>query len=146
MPVRRQPERADVARPHYRILDYAAVRHLHIACAGISVSLFTARGAMPLGGIDWRQWRWLNILSHINDTLRLTAAVALAVMSAQYPLARSWLTAKVLGLCAYITLGSLALRRSVPVTARRIAFLAALLAVAYIVGMALTCSPSLGLA
>ena len=85
-------------------------------------------------------------MPHINDTLLLTAAVALAVMSAQYPLARSWLTAKVLGLCAYITLGSLALRRSITLKVRRIAFLAALLAVAYIVGMALTRSPSLGLA
>jgi len=146
VPVRRQPERADVALPYYRMMDYAAIRHLHIACAGISVSLFTARGAMQLGGIDWRRWRWLNIVPHINDTLLLTAAVALAVMSAQYPLAQLWLTAKVLGLCAYITLGSLALRRSVPVKVRRIAFLAALLAVAYIVGVALKRSPTLGLA
>ena len=99
-------------------MDDAAIRHRHIACAGISVSLFTARGGMHLGGIDWRRWCWLNIVPPINDTLLLTAAVALAVMSAQYPLARSWLTAKVLGLCAYITLGSLALRRSVPVKVR----------------------------
>lgn len=146
MPVRRQPERTDLALPYDRMMDYAAIRHLHIACAGISVSLFAARGAMQLGGIDWRRWRWLRIVPHVNDTLLLTAAVALAVISAQYPLAQPWLTAKVLGLCAYIALGSLALRRSVPVKVRRNAFVGALLAAAYIVGVALTRSPTLGLA
>jgi len=144
--VRRQPERADLAPPYDRMMDYAAIRHLHIACAGISVSLFAARGAMQLGGIDWRRWRWLRIVPHVNDTLLLAAAVVLAVMSAQYPLAQPWLTAKLLGLCAYIALGSLALRQSVPVKVRPIAFVGALLAVAYIVGVALTRSPTLGLA
>ena len=54
--------------------------------------------------------RWIRVLPHINDTVLLSAAVGLVLMSGQYPFVDAWLTAKVLGLTAYIILGSLALR------------------------------------
>ncbi len=126
-------------------MDYQTIRAVHIACAGISIGLFAVRGAMQLGGIDWRRWRWLRIAPHINDTLLLTAAVTLAVLSAQYPLAQPWLTAKVVALFAYVALGSLALRRGVSTRVRRLAFAAALASVGYIVGVAFTRSAILGL-
>lgn len=126
-------------------MNYLTIRAIHVACAGISIGLFAARGAMQLGGFDWRRWRWLRIVPHVNDTLLLTAAVALAVMSAQYPLAQPWLTAKVAALCVYVALGSVALRRGVSQPVRRIAFAAALASVGYIVGAALTRSVTLGL-
>ena len=66
-------------------MDYLSVRSVHIACAGISISLFAARGLMQVGGVDWRRWGWLRIAPHLNDTVLLGAAVALAVMSGQYP-------------------------------------------------------------
>ena len=87
-------------------MDYATIRTLHITCAVISITLFTARGAMQLAGADWRRWRWLRIVPHLNGTLLLAAAITLAVMSAQYPLAQPWLTAKVLALVAYVALRS----------------------------------------
>lgn len=119
---------------------------MHVGCAGISIGLFAARGAMQLGGVDWRRWRWLRIAPHLNDTVLLGAAITLALMSAQYPFVQGWLTAKVLALCAYVALGSVALARDVPPTRRRIAFATALLTVGYIVAVALTRSASLGLA
>jgi uncharacterized membrane protein SirB2 len=127
-------------------MDYATVRTVHIGCAVISVSLFVARGAMQAAGIDWRRWAWLRIVPHVNDTVLLGAAIALAVMSTQYPLVHAWLTAKVLALLGYIVLGSVALRRGVSPATRRIAFVAALLSVAYIAGAAVTRSAALGLA
>ena len=48
------------------------------------------------------QQRWVKIVPHLVDTLLLASAVALAVMSHQYPLANGWLTAKVAGLLIYI--------------------------------------------
>lgn len=126
-------------------LDYQAVRLVHIACAGISIGLFAARGAMQLGGVDWRRWRWLRIAPHLNDTVLLGAAVTLALLSAQYPFVQNWLTAKVLALCAYVALGSAALAREAPPARRRVAFVAALLCVGYIVAVARTRSASLGL-
>ena len=94
----KQPEGSGVAELHTGPMDYLSVRTVHIATACTSFALFTARGAMQLGGIDWRRWRWLRIAPHLNDTLLLAAAITLAVMSGQYPLAQGWLTAKVVAL------------------------------------------------
>jgi uncharacterized membrane protein SirB2 len=52
-----------------------------------------------------------------------------------------WLTAKVLGLLAYIVLGSIALKRGRTRGQRILAFAAALLAAAYVVSVALTRDP-----
>lgn len=126
-------------------MDHSTLRAVHIGCAGISIGLFVLRGAMQGAGIDWRRWRWLRIAPHVNDTLLLAAAIALAVTTAQYPFVQAWLTAKVLALCAYVALGRVALKREMPPTRRGAAFIAALASVAYIVGVAVTRSASLGL-
>jgi uncharacterized membrane protein SirB2 len=127
-------------------VEYATVRTIHMACAGISITLFAARGGMQLAGVNWRRWRWLRIAPHLNDTLLLGAAIALALVSHQYPIAQGWLSAKVLALLAYIGLGRLALLQSASVAQQRFAFAAALATVAYIVGVAMTRSTTLGLA
>jgi uncharacterized membrane protein SirB2 len=123
-------------------MDYALVRSVHIACAMLSITLFAARGGMELAGWNWRRWHWLRWLPHVNDTLLLGAAVTLALISHQYPLQQPWLTAKLVALVAYVLLGSVALRAG---PSARLAYAAALATVAYIVGVALTRSPSLGL-
>jgi uncharacterized membrane protein SirB2 len=141
------PLRQQAARPRQEPMAYyPALRNVHVACAAISIGLFATRGAMQLRGIDWRRWRWLRIVPHVNDTLLLAAAVALAAMSAQYPLVQPWLTAKVLALFVYVMVGSIALRRNVSMRVRRIAFPASLAAVGYIVGVAMTRSVTLGFA
>ena len=55
--------------------------------------------------------------------------------------AQGWLTAKVLGLVAYIVLGAVALRRGRTKAARAPAFVAALLTAGYIVSVAVTRDP-----
>ena len=126
-------------------MEYLNVRAVHIACAGISIGLFAARGAMQVRKVDWRRWRWLRIAPHLNDTVLLGAAVTLAVMSGQYPFAQAWLTAKVLALFAYVALGRVALGKDVPPRRQRIAFVTAMLSVGYIVAVAVTRSASLSL-
>ncbi len=127
-------------------MDYASVRAIHVVCAGISIALFIARGSMQLAGVDWRRWRWLRLAPHLNDTLLLGAAVALALASHQYPLAQPWLTAKLVALLAYIALGMVALRARTAAVPRLLAFCLALATVAYIVAVAVTRSATLGLA
>ncbi len=127
-------------------MDYASVRAIHVVCAGISIALFIARGSMQLAGVDWRRWRWLRLAPHLNDTLLLGAAVALALASHQYPLAQPWLTAKLVALLAYIALGMAALRAGTGAVPRLLAFCLALATVAYIVAVAVTRSATLGLA
>jgi uncharacterized membrane protein SirB2 len=124
-------------------MDYLTVRAVHIGTAGLSIALFTLRAVLELGGADWRRSRWLTIAPHLNDTLLLAAGIWLAWLSMQYPWAQPWLAAKVIGLLAYIFLGSIALRRNLDATRRRIALVAALATVGYIVGVALTRSPTL---
>ena len=126
-------------------MDHSTLRAIHIGCAGISISLFVFRSAMQWVGIDWRRWRWLRTVPHVNDTVLLGAAIALAVTTSQYPFAQSWLTAKVVALCAYVALGRVALRRGAPPRTRALAFAAAVASVAYIVGVAVTRSARLGL-
>jgi uncharacterized membrane protein SirB2 len=126
-------------------MDYANVRALHITCAIVSISLFVARGGLQLAGMNWRRWRWLRIVPHVNDTVLLGAATALAVMSAQYPLMQGWLTAKVVALLLYIAVGRVALQPHRTKGVQVLAFGAALLCVGWIVGAAITRSPWLGL-
>jgi uncharacterized membrane protein SirB2 len=127
------------------VMEYSTLRAVHIGCVGISISLFAARGAMQMRGVDWRRWRWLRVAPHANDTLLLTAAIAMTIISHQYPLAQAWLTAKVLALGVYVVLGSIALRPGIALRKRAIAMTAAMASVAYIVAVAVTRSASLGL-
>lgn len=126
-------------------MTYTDIRLLHITSAGISICLFLLRGVLQFSGVDWRQWRWLRIVPHVNDTVLLGAAIALVLVSHQYPLAQGWLTAKVLALLLYIGLGSIAFRRAGPRSQQAAAFIAALLTVAYIVAVAINRSPMAGL-
>jgi uncharacterized membrane protein SirB2 len=66
-------------------------------------------------------------------------------MSAQYPWEQTWLSAKVVALLAYIGLGRVALGKSTSMAARKVSFVAALLCVTYLVCVAHTRSPLLGL-
>jgi uncharacterized membrane protein SirB2 len=85
--------------------------------------------------------RWIRVLPHLNDTVLLAAALSLVLMSGQYPFVDGWLTAKVLGLTAYIILGSLALRAGSTPKIRVVAWLAALVVFGWILSVALTRQP-----
>ena len=126
-------------------MDYLLVKYLHVTCVVLSVSLFALRGSLELLAQPWRQWRLLKVAPHVIDTTLLTAALWLAWRIGQYPFVNGWLTAKVLALLAYILLGMRALGKRTPQGQRLPFFLAALLSVGYIVGVALTHSPSWGL-
>ncbi len=126
-------------------MEYATVRLIHISCAGINLGLFMLRGVWQLRGGDWRAWRCLRFVPHINDSLLLGGALGMAAMTGQYPLAQAWLSAKVLALAVYIGAGTLALNPRFSYRMRLIAFCCALCCVAYIGAVALTRSPVLGL-
>ena len=126
-------------------MDYFFVKTLHISCVALSISLFVLRGGLQLQSKPWRQWIVLRMAPHLVDTVLLSSALWLAWRSGQYPFAQAWLTAKVLALVVYILLGGFALGRHTPDSQRLPFFVAALFSVTYIVGVALTRSPSWGL-
>lgn len=122
-------------------VNYAALKHLHVAAVAISYALFFVRGVWMMRGSPMLQRKWVRVLPHVNDTVLLVAGVSLAVMISQYPFAAGWLTAKVLALAAYIVVGSLAIRRGRTRRARIFAWVAGQLVFAYIVLVAVAKSP-----
>ena len=127
-------------------MDYGLLKSVHILCAGLSVSGYIVRGVWMLQESPRLQARWVKITPHVIDTLLLVSAIALAIQVEQYPFVHGWVTAKVLALIAYIGLGSIGLKRGRTRTARLTAGIAALATFGYIVAVAVTRSPTLGLA
>lgn len=126
-------------------MSYLALKHLHVTCVVLSGLGFCLRGWWMLRESPLRQHRLTRILPHMVDTLLLGSALSMAWMSGQFPFVYGWLTAKFVGLLAYILLGMMALRRGRTLAIRARYFGLALLAYGYIVSVALTRSPSLGL-
>jgi uncharacterized membrane protein SirB2 len=124
-------------------MSYLAVKHLHVTCVVLSGLGFALRGWWMLNDSPLLKARLARVAPHVIDSVLLGSALFMAWQSSQYPFAQGWLTAKFFGLLAYIVCGTMALKRA-RTRGRRVVFLAlALLAYAYIVGVALTRNPLL---
>jgi len=115
---------------------YLIIKTIHQTCVVLSGLGFTLRGIWMLRDSPLLSRRWVRIVPHCVDTLLLTSAVSLAILSAQYPFALPWLTAKLSGLLIYILCGMMALRRGRTRRQRIFFFALALLSFFYIVGAA----------
>ncbi len=124
-------------------MSYLALKHLHVTCVVLSGLGFCLRGYWMLAGSALSQHRLTRVLPHLVDSLLLGSALGMAWMSAQYPFVNNWLTAKLFGLLAYILLGMMALKRGRTKAIRGRFFGLAVLAYAYIVGVALTRNPTI---
>ncbi len=120
------------------VTTYVFLKYLHVSSVLLSGTGFVLRGIWMMRGSPMLAHRWVRVAPHALDTVLLASAIALAVMTAQYPLAHGWLTAKVFGLVAYIALGTIALKRGRTRGVRVAAFCGALLVFAYIVAVAIT--------
>src|SRR5690606_3356805 len=109
-----------------------------VTCVVLSAAGFLLRGSWMLSGSDLLRHRLTRVLPHVVDTLLLGSAIVLAVTIGQYPFEAGWVTAKVIGLLAYILLGTIALKRGRTLSVRLAAFVAAILTYAWIVSVALT--------
>ncbi len=112
-------------------MDYTALKASHIGIAYLSILLFIIRFALFKFKPTLRSNIVLKVLPHIIDTFLLIFAIWLCVMISQYPLTDHWLTAKVIGLIAYIGFGVVAIKQG-----KVWAFIAALASFAYIFGAA----------
>ena len=116
---------------------YFLIKSVHVWSVTLSIALFVLRGGLMLADSAWLRHGVLRWTPHVVDTVLLTSALMLTGIVRQYPFANGWLTAKVLGLVAYVVLGSIALRRGGTRRVRIAALVGALFAVAYIVATAL---------
>lgn len=120
---------------------YLALKHLHVSCVALSGIGFLLRGLWMMRDSPLLQRRWVKVAPHVIDTLLLGSAISMAVISAQYPFALDWLTAKLAGLLVYILCGTMALKRGRTKGLRAVFFALAVLAFVYIVSVALTRNP-----
>ena len=118
-------------------MSYLALKHLHVTCVALSAAGFVLRGVWMMLDSSRLKARWVRITPHAVDSVLLGSAIGLAVWSGQYPLQQGWLTAKVVGLLAYIGLGTIALKRGPSLRVRAVAWCAALATLGYIVSVAL---------
>lgn len=122
-------------------MTYLSLKYLHVTCVVLSGAGFLLRGGWMLLDSPLLRLRWVKTVPHVIDTILLGSAIAMVVLSAQYPFSLDWLTAKLFGLLAYILCGMVALKRGRTMRQRLVFFVLALLAFAYIVSAALTRSP-----
>lgn len=120
---------------------YIVVKYIHVLSVVLSVGGFILRGILMMRESPVLRARWIRIVPHINDTVLLVAALALAAMSGQYPFVADWVTAKVFGVIAYIILGALALRDASTRSLRIACWLASLAVFGWIVSVALSRQP-----
>ena len=123
---------------------YMILKHSHLLMVALSIALFLLRAFMLYTWPRALNTRWLKVMPHVIDTLLLLSAIGLTLVIEQYPLTHHWLTAKVLGLVAYIGFGTVALKRGRTMKIRSLALIAALLSLGYILAVAATRSPTLG--
>jgi uncharacterized membrane protein SirB2 len=112
-----------------------------MTCAGASLFLFLLRGAWMYSRSDRLKSTFARIVPHVVDTFLLASGVGLMVITRQYPLQQSWLTAKLIGLVIYIVLGTIALRRGRTPAVRGAAFVAAVAVFLWIVATARAHAP-----
>jgi uncharacterized membrane protein SirB2 len=115
---------------------YPQIKAVHVLAVLLSGSLFALRGAAVIGGAHWPLRTPVRVTSIAIDTALLTAALMLFGMLPKAMFANGWLAVKLVLVVVYVALGSLALRRAHTHRGRVIAYVAALLVLATIIGIA----------
>lgn len=124
------------------IAHFGSIRLLHVSCVLLSGGLFMSRGLMRIADSPVANHRAVRVASYVIDSALLAAGIALAMALHQYPLTDAWLTTKVSFLIVYIALGLYALKLAQQRNTRILAFLAALLTYAFIIGVAVAHHPA----
>ena len=119
-------------------MDYTALKHLHALTVVVTLALFLLRGFWMLADSPRLRAGWVRVMPHLNDTVLLGSAIAMLVVGGLNPLQQPWIMAKIVGLLAYIGLGTVALKPGRSKATRVKALVAALAVFAYIVAVAVT--------
>jgi uncharacterized membrane protein SirB2 len=115
--------------------------YIHIITVTLSGAFFLIRGVWMMMENPILQAKFVRVSPHIIDTLLLLSAIAMAVVTSQYPFVHDWLTVKLFALVAYIVLGVFALRRGKTKTIRFAFLIMAAAVFGFMVSVAMTRSP-----
>jgi uncharacterized membrane protein SirB2 len=120
---------------------FIIAKSIHVLTVVLTIVGFVVRGTWMIQGSPLLETRAARTFPHVNDTLLLASALWTAALLGQYPFVNAWLTAKVIGLLAYILLGAVALTYGPTRRIRLFAFAGSLLSFAYVVAVAITKNP-----
>jgi uncharacterized membrane protein SirB2 len=120
---------------------FPILKIVHQTTVSLTIIGFTIRGIWMMRGSPLLNTRAARTFPHVNDTLLLVSAISAAAILGQYPFVNTWLTAKVLGLLAYILLGAVALTYGPTRKIRISAYIGAILSFTYVVHVAFTKNP-----
>ena len=90
---------------------YTLALNAHISCVVISIFFFILRGIWMIQGSYLLKLKLVRVLPHVVDSILLLAAIALMILTRQYPITHDWLTVKVVALVVYVLFGIVALGR-----------------------------------
>ena len=124
---------------------YSLVKMFHVSCVIVSLSGFVIRAMLKLGDSKLLQRKLLKVLPHVVDTFLLISAVALVAMSGMYPWLVGWVGVKLIALVAYIVAGSIFMRARQGSQSQYLGLGVSLIIAGYIVAVALTKSPTVGI-
>ena len=131
-------------------MDYILLKQIHIMLAVTTLINFVIRGYWMIIDSSLLHSKWVKTIPHVIDTLLLSSAVALMIMTGFYPWILDWVAAKILllllyivyyqlhRLLLYIVLGTIALKRGKTKAQRIAAFIAALICIGLIFKSALS--------
>lgn len=117
---------------------YTLIKNVHVVTAFISITGFVIRGMLKLMDSSLIQNKLVRVAPQLIDTILLLSAIALVVMSRQYPFVTAWVTAKLFAVIVYIGLGVMLMRVAKEHWHRVAAFGLALVTIAYILVVATT--------
>lgn len=113
--------------------SYGVLLVIHVSTVFISIAGFLVRGVWMMRSSSLQQQRWVRVVPHVNDTLLLVSAIALVVITSQYPGPTAWLNAKIAALVVFILLGIIALNRGKTMRVRVSAWVLAIVVYTYMV-------------
>ena len=105
---------------------YPEIKLVHVTAVLASGALFVLRGTAVNWGGSWGMIAPIRYLSYAIDIVLLTAALSLLAILPSAVYSNGWLWLKLILLCAYIGLGTLAIKRGRTVVIRRGCFIAAI--------------------
>ena len=125
---------------------YKNLRWIHIGSVIASGSFFGLRSFWMLSRNPLLQKTATAIIRDLVDTSLLCSAVGLAMYTKQYPWPANnyepWLTAKIVGLVAFVGLGSIGLKRGKTSQIRNMALVGAITSFGFIVATARNRDPN----
>ena len=113
---------------------YPIVLSVHVCAVILSGSYFLTRAVSALSGAAWPRARPFRTASYLVDCVLLMAGLTLAAILPAEIFANQWLSIKLGLVVLYIAFGMAAMRPALPLEARALSLIMAVIAYANIVG------------